>query len=69
MLINSQLLIIFNLSIQQKLLIGDDSGQISCYEFKRGEPQIVFQAKPFEGAITCLELGGNPAKRDKVRIL
>jgi hypothetical protein len=28
----------------------------------------VFQAKPFEGAITCLTLGGNTAKRDKVHI-
>lgn len=47
-------------------MIGDDSGQLSCYEFKKGEPQVVFQAKVFEGPITSVALGGNPVKRDKV---
>ena len=51
---------------QQKLVIADDSGQISCYEFKKGEPQVVFQSKIFEGPITSVALGGNPQKRDKV---
>ena len=26
--------------IQQKLLVCDDSGNLSCYEFKKGEPQV-----------------------------
>lgn len=51
---------------QQKLLVGDDSGHMGCYEFKKGEPQVVFQLKLFEGPITCLSLAGNPMKRDKV---
>jgi hypothetical protein len=54
---------------QQKLVVGDDSGNVYCYEFKKGEPQVVFQSKPFDGPITCLTLGGNTAKRDKVGIL
>ena len=48
------------------MLVGDDSGQIGCYEFKNGERQVVFMAKPFEGPVTSVELGGNPKKRDKV---
>jgi hypothetical protein len=52
--------------LQQKLLIADDSGQISCYEFKKGEPQVVFQTKPFDGPVSCLALGGPIAKRDRV---
>jgi hypothetical protein len=52
--------------LQQKLVIGDDLGQISCYEFKKGEPQIVFQTAVFDGPVTCVALGGNASKRDKV---
>lgn len=47
-------------------MIGDDSGQLSCFEFKKGEPQVVFQTKVFEGPVSCICLGGNPQKRDKV---
>ena len=54
------------LILQQKLVIGDDSGRISCYEFKKGEPQVVFQTKAHEGPITCVALGGPASKRDKV---
>ena len=55
-------------TLQQKLLIGDDSGTISCYEFRKGEPQIVFQTKVFDGAISCVALGGSSPKKDKVAI-
>ncbi len=51
----------------QKLVTGDDSGQVGCYEFKKGEPQTVFVAKPFEGPISCVAIGGNVLKKDKVR--
>jgi len=53
-------------SKKQKLLIGDDSGQLSCFEFKKGEPQVVFQTKVFDGAIACVALGGPRQKRDKI---
>jgi len=49
-------------------VIGDDLGQISCYEFKKGEPQVVFQTAVFDGPVTCVALGGTAAKRDKVSI-
>jgi len=26
---------------RQKFVYGDDSGMISCYEMKRGEPQVI----------------------------
>jgi len=52
--------------MKQKLLIGDNSGMLSCYEFRKGEPQVVFQTKVFEGPITSVALGGNPSKRDKI---
>jgi hypothetical protein len=51
---------------QQKLIIGDDSGLLSCFEFKKGEPQPVFQLKIFDGPVSCVAVGGNPTKRDKV---
>lgn len=47
-------------------MIGDDSGTISCYEFRKGEPQIVFQVKVFDGPVTCLALGGTAPKKDKI---
>eukprot|EP01038_Epipyxis_sp_PR26KG_P007245 gene7245-9877_t len=51
---------------KQKLVIADDSGQVSCYEFKKGEPQVVFQLKVFDGPVTCVALGGNTSKKDKI---
>eukprot|EP01036_Dinobryon_divergens_P032272 gene32272-41825_t len=51
---------------KQKLLVGDDSGTISCYEFRKGEPQIVFQTKVFDGPISCVALGGSSPKKDKI---
>jgi hypothetical protein len=53
--------------VQQKLVIGDDSGTLSCFEFNKGEPQIVFQMKVFEnGGISSIAIGGNHLKPDKV---
>jgi outer membrane protein assembly factor BamB len=51
---------------QQKLVVGDDSGTVHCYEFKRGEPQVVFETKVFNAPVSCLALGGPAMKRDKV---
>jgi len=51
---------------KQKLVIGDDSGTLGCFEFKRGETTTVFQCRPFEGPISCVALGGPSQKRDKV---
>ena len=28
------------LNFQQKLVAGDDTGTLSCYEFKKGEPVV-----------------------------
>ena len=50
----------------QKLVTGDDSGQVGCYEFKKGEPQTVFVANPFEGPISCVAIGGAVLKKDKI---
>lgn len=50
---------------KQKLVVGDDSGMVSCYEFKKGEPQVVFNEKAFDGPISCLAIGGPISKRDK----
>ena len=51
---------------KQKLIVGDDSGQLSCFEFKKGEPQTVFIAKPFEGPISQVVLGGADLRSDKI---
>ena len=51
---------------RQKLVIGDDYGQVSCYEFKKGEPQIVFETKVFDGPVSCVSLGGDVVKKDKI---
>lgn len=54
---------------RQKLLVGDDSGSIYGYEFKRGEPQIQFTTKVFENPVSCIALGGSdPLRRDKIFI-
>lgn len=54
-------------NLQQKLVTGDDSGHVGCYEFKKGAPQTVFLSKVFDGPISCVAIGGNVQKKDKVR--
>lgn len=51
---------------RQKLVTGDDSGHLGCYEFKKGEPQPVFLARPFDGPVTRVVLGGAQMKSDKI---
>ena len=51
---------------KQKLVVGDDSGHIGCYKFKKGEPQVVFTTRPFTSPITSVILGGNQLKSDKI---
>mmetsp|Transcript_16480 Transcript_16480/g.15800 ORF Transcript_16480/g.15800 Transcript_16480/m.15800 type:complete len:748 (+) Transcript_16480:77-2320(+) len=51
---------------KQKVITGDDSGHLGCYEFKKGEPQTVFLARLFDGPISCVAVGGNIQKRDKI---
>lgn len=47
-------------------MIGDGSGNVSCYEFKNGEAHVVFTAQVFDAPITALALGGPASKKDKV---
>ena len=47
-------------------MTGDDSGSVGCYEFKKGAPQTVFLSQPFDGPISCVAIGGNVQKKDKV---
>ncbi len=63
-----QLLPISKNNSRQKIVVGDDTGMLHCYDFKRGEPVVVFEAQLFENQpVTCLALGGdNPIKRDKL---
>ena len=55
-------------SNRQKIVVGDDTGTIYCYDFKKGEPICVFETKAFETEpVTCITIGGdNPLKRDKI---
>lgn len=51
---------------KQKLVIGDDSGTLNCYEFKKGEPQQVFSIKIYDEPITHVSIGGTTVKQDKI---
>ena len=43
-----------------KVIVGDESGVITCFSVKKGEVQEVFRQQPEEGerAVGCLVLGG-----------
>ena len=51
---------------KQKLVIGDDSGEVVCFEMKKGEAQPVFKTTVEGSGVNVLALGGSLAKRDKV---
>ena len=55
-------------SSRQKIVVGDDTGTLYCYDFKKGEPISVFQLQVFEDSpVTCVALGGDiPTKKDKI---
>ena len=46
-------------SSKDKLVVGDDSGLVSCYEFKRGEPNVIFQSNTYNDAITSITIPDN----------
>mmetsp|Transcript_298 Transcript_298/g.283 ORF Transcript_298/g.283 Transcript_298/m.283 type:complete len:734 (-) Transcript_298:90-2291(-) len=51
---------------KQKLCAGDDTGNISCHEFKKGEPIVVFNTNFFDGPVSNLTIGGIHTKKDKI---
>ena len=55
---------------RQKIVVGDDSGTVSCFDFKKGEPVSVFATSVFSGPVSCIALGGTgmglAVKRDKI---
>jgi Bardet-Biedl syndrome 7 protein len=65
-----ELLPISKTNSRQKLVVGDDTGMLHCYDFKRGEPICVFENQVFENEpVTCVTLGGDTAlKRDRLYV-
>ena len=51
---------------KQKLNVGDDSGTVHCYEFTKGEAQVVFMNKVFDGPVSSISVGGIAPKKDKI---
>ncbi len=51
---------------RQKLVVGDDSGTVHCYEFTKGEPQLIFASKTFERPVSSVSVGGISSRRDKI---
>ena len=65
-----QLLPVSKTNSRQKIVVGDDMGMLHCYDFKKGEPILVFETQVFENQpVTCVTLGGDHAlKRDKLYV-
>ncbi|CAM9525509.1 unnamed protein product [Ectocarpus fasciculatus] len=51
---------------KQKIVVGDDSGSIHCYEFKKGEAHTVFSVRPFQTPVSCVVITGIAMKGDKI---
>jgi len=49
----------FGKSRRQKLVVGDDSGRVTCLECKRGEAAVVFRSRIGDNGVSCLTLGGS----------
>lgn len=50
---------------KQKVVVGDDSGSVTCFETKKGAPVVTFKTLPGE-EISALALGGPIGKKDKI---
>lgn len=51
---------------RQKIVIGDDSGSITCFQVKKGEAQVVYKTDSDEHEVGCLALGGTKGSKDKI---
>eukprot|EP01138_Halocafeteria_seosinensis_P002815 gb/GECG01002876.1/.p1 GENE.gb/GECG01002876.1/~~gb/GECG01002876.1/.p1 ORF type:complete len:814 (+),score=106.42 gb/GECG01002876.1/:1-2442(+) len=52
---------------QQRVVVGDDSGAITCFEIKKGgTPETVFRLEASPQKISRLALGGNTGEKDKI---
>lgn len=54
--------------LRQKLVIGDDSGAVMCYQFRKGEPTLIFQSQAFDEPITCTTVALDKSGKDDSNI-
>ena len=54
--------------LKQKLVVGDDSGNLVCYQFKKGEPTLIFQTQTFDEPITCTTVAIDKSGKDESNI-
>ncbi|OQS03872.1 hypothetical protein THRCLA_03847 [Thraustotheca clavata] len=50
---------------KQKLVIGDDSGVVSSFQMKKGDPLTIYKSVPHTNPITCITLGMHKGTTDK----
>ncbi|KAG9415223.1 Bardet-Biedl syndrome 7 protein [Aphanomyces cochlioides] len=53
---------------KQKLVIGDDTGVVSSFQMKKGEPASVYKSVPHTNPITCITMGTSKGTEDKAYI-
>lgn len=52
---------------KQKVVVGDDTGTIHCFNLRKGVVETSFKQQLTDGKVECLALGGALGSRDKVR--
>ncbi|ETW03015.1 hypothetical protein H310_05450 [Aphanomyces invadans] len=53
---------------KQKLVIGDDSGVVSSFQMKKGEPASVYKSTPHANPITCITMGNFKGTEDRAYV-
>ncbi|KAL0592428.1 hypothetical protein ABG067_000536 [Albugo candida] len=53
---------------KQKFIVGDEFGNVSGFQIRNGEAQLLFKPLAFDSRITCIEIGGCPENAEKVFI-
>ncbi|ETV67493.1 hypothetical protein, variant 1 [Aphanomyces astaci] len=53
---------------KQKLVVGDDSGVVSSFQMKKGEPAAVYKSNAHANPITCITLGNFKGTEDRAYV-
>nr|CCA22840.1 conserved hypothetical protein [Albugo laibachii Nc14] len=53
---------------KQKFVVGDELGNVSGFQIRNGDPQLLFKPLTLDSPITCIEIGSSKENEDKVFI-
>lgn len=53
---------------RQKMVMGDDTGSLTCFTYKKNMTEVIFKNAPGKREVTALALGGPKGDKDRIYV-